>query len=140
MSKLLNALIAQRRKGVIDYKKYLAEVAALTKEATTPGGTKGGYPPALNTAAKRALYNNLGKDEALALKVDKAVQDSLMDGWRDNALKTKRVRLAIRSVIEEAFIAKQRDKHGGAPHMSDDHEVELDTKRILELVKNQNDY
>ncbi len=45
-----------------------------------------------DTAAQRALYNNLGKDEALALAVDAAIQGSRQDGWRDNPMKTKRVR------------------------------------------------
>ena len=96
MSKLLDALIEQRRKGVVSYKEYLEKIAKLTKEATMPGGGPGGYPVNVRTAAQRALYNNLGKDEGLALAVDAAIQSSRMDGWRSNAMKTKRVRLAIK--------------------------------------------
>jgi type I restriction enzyme R subunit len=46
MSKLLDALIAQRRKGVLGYKDYLEKIAALAKQATLPGGATAGYPPA----------------------------------------------------------------------------------------------
>jgi type I restriction enzyme R subunit len=41
MSKLLDALIAQRRKGVLSYKQYLEQIAALTVQATQPGGGPG---------------------------------------------------------------------------------------------------
>jgi hypothetical protein len=43
----------------------------------------------VKTAAQRALYNNLGKDEALALAVDAAVQGSLQDGWKTNSHEDK---------------------------------------------------
>ncbi|MEI7869882.1 MAG: hypothetical protein WCI11_18500 [Candidatus Methylumidiphilus sp.] len=64
MSKLLDALIELRRKGMLSYKDYLAKIATLTKEAVKPEGG-GPYPPNISTAAKRALYNNLEHDEAL---------------------------------------------------------------------------
>jgi type I restriction enzyme R subunit len=44
MSKLLDALIEQRRKGVVTYKEYLEKIAQLTKEATQPGGGPGATP------------------------------------------------------------------------------------------------
>lgn len=81
----------QRREGVVTYKEYLEKIAQLTKEATMPGGGSGGYPANVKTVAQRALYNNLGKDEELALAVDAAIQSSRMDDWRGNAMKTKRV-------------------------------------------------
>src|SRR5450759_2840396 len=84
MSKLLDALIALRRKGVVSYKEYLEKIAKLTRDATMPGGGPGGYPAMVKTAAQRALYNNLGRDEELALAVDAAIQCSRMDGWRGN--------------------------------------------------------
>ncbi len=114
MSKLLDALIQQRRQGVLSYKEYLARIAALTQEATKPGGGPGGYPARLNTAAKRALYNNLDHDAALALAVDAAVQGSRMDGWRDNAMKLKKVRLAIKAVIEQDRQGADLGRHPGS--------------------------
>jgi type I restriction enzyme R subunit len=115
MSKLLDALIAQRRRGVVSYKEYLERIANLTQEATLPGGGPGGYPASVKTSAQRALYNNLGKDEGLTLAVDAAVQSSLQDGWRSNAMKTTRVRNAIKAVLKNDTLADQ----------------------ILELAKNQ---
>ena len=65
------------------------------------------------------LYNNLGRNEGLAMAVDAAIQTSRQDGWRDNAMKTKRVRLAIRDAL------------------SDDGDL---TDSLLELAKHQNAY
>ena len=142
MSKLLDALIEQRRKGVVSYKEYLNKIAALTKEATMPGGSVGGYPPSVKTAAQRALYNNLGKNEGLALSIDNAVHESRQNGWRSNPIKTQRVRIAIRHVLATAIPADR----GLAVQESDDLvrpeplDLEKETDRILELATNQNDY
>ena len=119
MSELLDALIEQRRQKAIEYQTYLAEIAELTKKVVNPGGQVGDYPTSLNTPAKRALYNNLGQDEALALAVDKAVQDSRQDGWRTHPVKLKKVKLAIKTILQ------------------DNEDL---TDRILDLVKNQNEY
>lgn len=142
MSRLLDALIEQRRKGVIDYKRYLAKITALTKEATTPGGSSNAYPPGIDTTAKRALYNNLKRDEALALKVDVAVNNSRMDGWRGNAMKTKRVKLAIGIVLKEAARVPQplNTTNFHQTVATEDYPLEVLTERILELVKHQHEY
>jgi len=63
---LLDALIAQRKSDKFDYEKYLADIVALAKKAQNP--TEGAtYPASLNSPAKRALYDNLAKNEKLAL-------------------------------------------------------------------------
>jgi type I restriction enzyme R subunit len=59
MSKLLDALIEQRRRGVMSYKDYLDKIAKLTKEATMPGGGPGGYPAAIDTAGRETRIRRL---------------------------------------------------------------------------------
>lgn len=94
---------------------YLEKIAALTVQATSPGGGPGGYPVECQSAAQRALYNNLGsKRPDLALAVDSAVKASLWDGWRDNAMKTKKVRLAIRFVLAAEYPPNQPQGVQGA--------------------------
>ena len=140
MSKLLDALIEQRRKGVVSYREYLEKIAALTRQATMPGGGPGGYPPSVKTAAQRALFNNLGKDEALAVAVDAAIQANRMDGWRDNTMKTKKVRLAIRAALDQA---RPESPAGTNMHQKippDAYSLEVLAERILELAKHQSDY
>jgi type I restriction enzyme R subunit len=141
MSKLLDALIEQRRKGMINYKEYLMKIAKLTKEATMPGGGPGGYPAGVKAAAQRALYNNLDKDESLTLAVDAAIQGSRQDGWQDNPIKMKRVRNAIRAVLEEASVKGiPSDGFSIREDVSNAYAIDSKTTRILELVKHQYDY
>jgi type I restriction enzyme, R subunit len=141
MSKLLDALIEQRRNGVIKYKEYLEKIAQLTKQATQPGGAPSAYPSSVKTAAQRALFNNLGKDEDLAIKVDSAVLENRMDGWRGHALKTKRVRNAIKYILEMALPINSKVEIGDSLDVtSAPPDIDAETDRILELVKNQNDY
>ncbi len=112
MSKLLDALIEQRRKGALEYKDYLAKVVELTRKAKNPSSAT--YPAAL-----RALYDNLGKDEGLACCVHEAVLEYRQDDWRNHKVKVKRVRNAIFSAVEED---------------------EAVADQVLELVKNQREY
>jgi type I restriction enzyme R subunit len=140
ISKLLNALIEQRRKGVVSYKAYLEKIAELTREATKPGGGPGGYPPDVKTAAQRALYNNLGRDQGLALAVDAAIQSSRMDGWRDNAMKTKRVRMAVKAVLQQWLDAKKAAGFSGIEDANGGYDLEAELTRIIDLANHQSDY
>ncbi|HAO80409.1 MAG TPA: restriction endonuclease subunit R, partial [Verrucomicrobia subdivision 3 bacterium] len=136
MSELLDALIALRKQAALDYATYLAKIVELTKLAKNgPGGAA--YPHSLNTPAKKALYDNLGKDEAQALAVDKAVCVSKQDDWRNHPLKVKMVMKAIKDVLypDEAPFGALREE---APDEGAKKQAEVD--RILELVKKQNEY
>jgi type I restriction enzyme R subunit len=141
MSKLLDALIEQRRKGMLSYKEYLEKIATLTREATTPGGGPGGYPASVRTAAQRALYNNLYGNEGLALAVDAAIQGSRQDGWKGNTIKTRRVRNAIKEVLKKASVeGKPVIRFTIGDGVSNDWTIDSTTTRILELAKHQHDY
>ena len=61
MSELLDALIEQRRKGVVSYKEYLEKIAELTKEATMPGGGPGGYPVSVKTRSAAGALQQPGQ-------------------------------------------------------------------------------
>jgi len=137
MSELLDALIAQRKAAALDYAAYLAKIVELTKQAKNgPCGVT--YPPSLTTSAKKALYDNLGKNEALAVAVDSAVRNNAQAGWRDdNIFKIRKMKKAIREVLypEEAAFGALHDIPPDAKAKQD---AEVD--RILELVKKQNEY
>lgn len=142
MSQLLYALIEQRRKGVIEYQDYLTTIADLTRQATNPGGGST-YPAALDTSARRALYDNLGRDEGQALAVDRAVRDSRQDGWRSNPLKVKKLRLAIKAALErpDSPEGHQRTKESPVPYEAGAVEdIDALTNCMVELVKNQHEY
>jgi type I restriction enzyme, R subunit len=125
MSELLNALIEQRREGAIEYQAYLAQIIELTKQVHN-GPAAGGYPLTVGTKSLRAIYDNIGRNESLAVGIDTAVRSSIQDGWRDNAMKTRRVQQAVRNAIAAADPATVVD--------------EAVVDRIVALVKSQHDY
>jgi len=149
MSELLDALIDQRRREALDYKEYLRRIVELTRQVTNPE-VGGAYPKMINSPGKRALYDNLGKNEALALAVDAAVRASRQDDWRNNPFKIKKVKNAIRAVLELAglkvggrgdvgqvsAVRESRARYSTASSESLEEQVE----RILALVKNQDEY
>jgi len=148
MSELLDALIDQRRKEALDYEEYLRRVVALTKQVTNPE-TGGAYPKAMNTPGKRALYDNLGRDEALAQAIDQAVRASRQDDWRSNAFKVKRVRNAIRATLEKPRTVEEGDAgrrpkpitNPPPPYGEDDQEpIDQQVDRVFTLVRNQDEY
>ena len=118
MSELLDALIAQRKKEALDYQKYLERITDLAKKITNPASGES-YPNDLDTPGKRALFDNLGRNPALALAVDGSIRANRQDDWRNNPFKIRQVRRAIKAVL------------------NNDDEL---TAKILELVKNQNEY
>lgn len=65
--------------------------------------------------AKRALYDNLGNNEELAIALNKDILATRKDNWRGNVIKEREVLYAIQK------------------HITDDAEAE----RVFELVKNQ---
>lgn len=140
MSELLDALIEQRRQEAMAYEEYLRRIVELTKQAKNPV-TGAAYPTALNTPARRALYDNLGKNEARAIAVDTAVRANRQDDWRNNAFKVKKVRNAIKAALatgpETPWATREgATPFGGGPEESDDQRVD----RILELVTKQDEY
>jgi type I restriction enzyme, R subunit len=149
MSELLDALIEQRRKEALDYQEYLRQIVELTKKVTNPE-VGGSYPKTMNTGGKRALYDNLGKDEALVLAVDAAVRGSRQDDWRNNLVKVKRVRNAIKAALDTA--GTQTSDGGGAAYSTvvregpsvysgeSSESLEDRVERVLVLVKNQDEY
>ncbi len=117
MSALLNELIRQRREQAIDYQEYLQKIAQLCQQVTHPEAS-GDYPPSLNTNAQRALYDNLNQNEAQAIALDKAIRSTKKDNWKGSRLKEREVKYTIKK------------------HLSKDEEA----NRILEIVKNQDEY
>ena len=115
MSELLDALILQRKQEAIDYKDYLSRIVALTEEVKNPQ-TQVSYPSRIDSAALRALFDNLQvRDSALsydaeplvdlkaakALAIDSAIRNVKKDGWRGSKVKEREVRRAIKSELDD---------------------------------------
>lgn len=134
MSSLLDALIAKRKEDAISYQEYLDEVVRLAQQAQNPTSATD-YPGSINTAARKALYDNLEQNAAMALAVDAAVLDSRQDDWRGNAMKIKRVRLAIKEALEQG---NKDAAEASAEYLAGQAHDRLDA--LLELVKSQHEY
>jgi type I restriction enzyme R subunit len=149
MSQLLDALIAQRRQQALGYQEYLKHIVELTKMVVNPESGSA-YPKTMNTSGKRALYDNLDKNEAMSIALDAAVHASRQDDWRNNPFKVKRVRNAIRAVLEKGEGLGSRTSSDvssgmtGVQHPTyqtkSSESVEERTERILTLVQNQHEY
>lgn len=122
MSVLLDDVIALRKAATLEYEDYLQRIVQFSATLKKPDQAKAGYPASIDTNAKRALFDNLGRNEVLANALDQTIQATKKDGWRDNTMKTREVRYAIQDVL---------DAH---------HVKEMDAAYVLELVKNQREY
>ncbi|MBM2846543.1 MAG: restriction endonuclease subunit [Bacteroidetes bacterium] len=115
MSTLLDEIIAARKAKAIEYEEYLKRIAELAKRVES--GQADGTPDTLNTPGRRALYNNLNKDEALAIRVDEAVKRVRPDEWRGNQPRELVIKAALNEVLHDKaeveriflIIEKQRE-------------------------------
>ena len=118
MSELLNTLIEKRRKSAINYEQYLAEIVDLAKRCKNPD-FKGSYPSTINTsAARRALYDNLDKNEELACQLDEAIRHKKKDDWRGNNMKERELKITIKNILNDDGLSE----------------------KIFEIVRNQDEY
>jgi len=115
MSELLDALIKQRRQDAIAYEEYLRRIVELTKQAKNPA------------MARHILQSTTPVCERCTITWTKSKRwrcqyiermSKAQDGWRGNRFKLAGVRKCDQSGV------------------SDDALVD----RVLELVKNQNEY
>lgn len=118
MSAILEQLIIDRRKGVIQYGQLLDAYMELAKNVTEPEDNSR-YPESIRpNGALRALYDNCNEDEKLALKLHKAVMKAKMEGFRNNPVKENKIKREIYKVLQ------------------DDDEVE----RIYQIIVEQEEY
>lgn len=117
MSVLLDELIRLRKAAAQNYAEYLKRIVELTKQVKNPAVSVT-YPTSLHSKARRALYDNLGRNEALAVALDEAILSTKKDGWRGNKIKEREVLAAIKMHVEEESAAYQ----------------------VFELVKHQGEY
>lgn len=99
MSALLDEIIALRKTKAIEYEEYLKQIAELANRVQT--GVSDDTPKTLNTKGKRALYDNLGQDEELALKIDETINNSRPDGWRGIQAKERVIKAGLYDVLRD---------------------------------------
>jgi type I restriction enzyme R subunit len=122
MSELLDSLIHERKARAVEYEAYLKKLVELARQVVNPGGGMT-YPKSLNTNARRALFDNLGQNEELAVALDKTIIAERQDNFRGNIFRER----ALKNVVRET-LAKY--------NTTDEAELE----RIFEIIKNQKEY
>jgi len=116
MSKLLSEIIKERKANAVSYEEYLKKIAELAKRVNNM--TRDDLPARIQTIAQRALYNNLGKNEELAIAMDAAIKRVKKADWKGNLHKENEIKAEIYKILK------------------DEDEVE----RIFPIIKQQNDY
>jgi len=99
MSTLLDEIIVARKTKAIEYEGYLKRIAELSKKVQA--GYSEETPEKLNTPGKRALWNNLDQDEALALKIDTAVREVRPDDWRGVPPREQTIKAALYDIVHD---------------------------------------
>jgi type I restriction enzyme, R subunit len=99
MSALLDEIIKTRKAKALDYEAYLKRIGDLIANVVSGGAETA--PQAINTPGKRALFNNLKNDEALALRIDETVKASRPDAWRGVETKERAIKAALFTVLKD---------------------------------------
>lgn len=120
MSVLLDTLIKERREEALEYQAYLEKIKALAGRIIQPEQHNANYPASLSSSGKRALFDNLDRDEALVMRIDQAVLHTKKARWVGKHFKEKEVELAVREALGPKY------------------QTRLD--EVMELLKKQNEY
>ena len=109
MSVLLAEIIADLKAQRISYEEFLKRIASVAR--SVQAGKADDTPAKLNTPGKRALFNNLGGNIDLALKLDEAVRRVRPDAFRGNDAKENVIKAAMlpllgndRAKVERIFL------------------------------------
>jgi type I restriction enzyme R subunit len=135
MSKLLAEIIKERKANAISYAEYLEKIAELAKRVNE--GKSEETPETLVTIAQRALYNNLAKNEALAMQIDGAVKKVKRDGWRGNLPKEREIKAEIYKQLASYSVDTGIDI---ANELPEPYGMENKVEAIFKLIIEQPEY
>jgi type I restriction enzyme R subunit len=99
MSQLLDEIIAARKAKAIEYEFYLKKIAELAKQVQA--GMTDDTPVRLQSPGCRALYNNLGQNEELAIRIDEAIKKVRQDDWRGVQAREQRIKQALYGILKD---------------------------------------
>jgi type I restriction enzyme R subunit len=116
MSNLLNEIVRARRAQAVSYEEYLRRINDVACRVTSM--VRDDLPAGIQTRAQRALYNNLGKNEEIAIALDDAIQRVKKADWKGNLQKENEVKAEIYKILQS----------------------EEAVERIFPIIKQQNEY
>lgn len=107
LSIILQELIDKRKKEMLDYEEYMKELIELVKKAR--GKSANSYPESIKTPGMRALYDNLGQNEYLAIRAHEVIRENALVGFRDNRLKQRKLIKALAKLLGDEMAQKIYD-------------------------------
>lgn len=107
LSIILQELIDKRKKEMLDYEEYMKELIELVKKAR--GKSANSYPESIKTPGMRALYDNLGQNEYLAIRAHEVIKENALVGFRDNRLKQRKLIKAFAKLLGDEMVQKIYD-------------------------------
>lgn len=107
LSIILQELIDKRKKEMLDYEEYMKELIELVKKAR--GKSANSYPESIKTPGMRALYDNLGQNEYLAIRAHEVIRENAIVGFRDNRLKQRKLIKALAKLLGDEMAQKIYD-------------------------------
>lgn len=107
MSILLNELIKLRNEEAAEYEKYLEDIVKLAVKVKKPETSKE-YPKSINNQAKRALFDNLDKDEPLTITLDSAIIEGKHDDWEGTLSKEKHLKNKVVKPVLEKYSKSEK--------------------------------
>lgn len=107
LSIILQELIDKRKKEMLDYEEYMKELIELVKKAR--GKSANSYPESIKTPGMRALYDNLGQNEYLAIRALEVIKENALVGFRDNRLKQRKLIKALAKLLGDEMAQKIYD-------------------------------
>lgn len=119
MSVLLDELIELRRQKAIEYQEYLEQIRNLARKVIYPDQGGSNYPSSIDTGAKRAIFDNFGKDEVLAIKIDTAIRYTKKAEWVGDRFKEREIANAVRQETQG---------------------YDIDIQKVMELAMAQREY
>ncbi|HPN69558.1 MAG TPA: hypothetical protein PLZ32_08560, partial [Saprospiraceae bacterium] len=128
-------LIKERSANAISYEEYLRRIAELAKQVNS--GKDEETPTRMDTKGKRALYNNLSKNEELAIRLDSVIRTKSPADWRGNKAKENMIKRCIYDVL----IAENNEYgYQGAGDNNDVYKIEHSVEKIFDIIKEQSEY
>ena len=101
MSAILEQLIEERKQGVEDYKSFLERYIDLAKNVERPEENEA-YPEGIRgNKAIQALYDNLGQDKDIAIKIHFAVMKVKQPSFRGDQAKENRIKREIFKILND---------------------------------------
>ncbi|MEG3767113.1 type I restriction endonuclease subunit R [Alteromonas sp. 14N.309.X.WAT.G.H12] len=119
MSTLLAELINLRKQKAIEYQDYLEKIIALAKMVKVPSDADDKYPSSMDTQAKKAFYDNFGKNESLVTMLDRTIRETKKADWIGDRFKEREIARAVADTAAD---------------------YDINVTDVIELAKKQKDY